>query len=198
MTTKATTNKAVASIKKPANAKAKKEVETVTADTVETTAPSPTPTRAKKIEIDRNEMITTRSTVDGDLIYISHRTKAKYIWEGYGAELQIDMGELQDMKGSQGKYLTDCHLIVDDEQAAEALGLSKTYDDLVGLENLEDFILETSNKDLEEILPKLPKALKSSIGTVARKLVEEDVLDRRNKIKLIEEKLGVDLQLFIT
>lgn len=202
-TTKATTNKAVASIKKPANAKVKKEVEKVTVDTVEatntveTTAPSPTPARAKKVEIDRNEMVTVRSATDGDLIYVSNRTKSKYIWEGYNSELQIDMGELQDMKGSRGKFLTDCHLIIDDEEAAEALGLSKIYQDLIGLEDLEEFILNTQNNDLETILPKLPKALKASIGTVARKLVEEDTLDTRNKIKLIEAKLGVDLQLFI-
>jgi len=191
--TKTTASKAAASIKKTNDTKAKIDEVKVVEPVVE----APAPARAKKIEINRNEMITTRSTADGDLIYISHRTKAKYIWEGYGSELQMDMGELQDMKGSQGKYLTDCHLVVDDEQAAEALGLTKIYDEMVGLENLEDFILETPNKELAEILPKLPKALKSSIGTVARKLVEEDILDTRNKIKLIEEKLGVDLQLFI-
>lgn len=151
--------------------------------------------RVKRVEIDRNEMIPCRSTVHGDLIYISNRTKARFIWEEFGSTLHLEMGELQDMNGSQRKYLQDGYLVVDDLEAAESLGLSKLYESYAHIDNLDE-LFAMKAEDLLEILTKLPKGMKSTISTKARELVEEGTLETFGQIRAIEEALGIDLKGF--
>ena len=153
------------------------------------------PARAKRIEIDRNELITCRSTVSGRLIYRTGE-KDKIVWSDFGSERELEMGELIRMKGEHPKYLTDMLIVIDDEEAAEYLGLKKLYEDLFELEDL-DSLFEKSNKELEDLLPKLPSGLKKTLATHARRLVEERTLDSLSKIRLIEQALGTDLQMFI-
>jgi hypothetical protein len=160
-------------------------------------APEIQPTkRAKRVEIDRNEMIECRSATNGKLIYVSNRTSEKYLWDDFNAVVFIDMGELLTMKSSQPAFFNDVLIVLDDEDAVEYLGLKKLYETVFKLDDLDAFFDQPIN-ELAEILPKLPKGLQKTVSTRARKLVENGRLDSLSKIKLIEEKLGVDLQLFM-
>lgn len=175
-----------------------KKVETVETETAEVEAPvveKAKPARAKRVEIDRDELIACRNAVDGSLIYISDQTRQKYNWDSYGRVQYITMGELMVMQGSQPRFLDDVWLIIDDEEAAQYLGLTKRYESLVGLEDLDAFF-DLSLKEIEEILPKLPNGLKTTVATRARKLIQEKKLDSGNKIRLLEEKLNIELKMF--
>lgn len=156
------------------------------------------PQRQRRKEIDRNELIACRSTTTGRLIYISPRSKEKFIWDDFGHIEHLEMGELITMKSAHPKFLTNVQLVVDDEEAAEYLGLNKIYDDMLHVEELDD-IFEKTNDELLEILPKLPAGLKKAVGNRARTLIEEGAasLDSRSKVKLIGQELGIDLQLFM-
>lgn len=153
------------------------------------------PTRIKRIEIDHNELIACRNAVDGSLIYISDQTRQKYLWDAYGRVQYLPMGELMTMQGSQPRFLNDVWLIIDDEEAAQYLGLTKLYESLVELENLDSFF-NLPIKQMEEILPKLPKGLKTTVATRARKLIEDKSLDSGNKIRLLEDMLNIELKMF--
>lgn len=196
---KSTTRRA--STRKPAankKAEEKVEVKDVAEEKVAEKEVEKTPTkpaRAKRIEIDKNELIVCRSTVSGRLIYKTSENQ-KIVWAEYNAEQELEMGELIRMKGAHPKFLNDILLVVDDEEAAEYLGLNKLYDELFEADDL-DSLLTKENAELKEILSKLPKGLKKTISTHARKLVEEGTLDSLGKIRLIEQELGVDLQMFI-
>lgn len=172
----------------------KKEVEKVVESKPEVETPKPQ--RQKRKEIDRNELIACRSSVNGRLIYISPRSKEKFVWDDFGATEYLEMGELMTMKSAHPKFLKDVQLIIDDEEAAEYLGMTKIYEDMVQLDELDDFFDKKAD-EIAELLPKLPEGLRKAVGSRARKLVEEGELDSLSKIKLIEQELGVDLQLFI-
>ncbi|HLG28305.1 MAG TPA: hypothetical protein VI423_11010 [Paenisporosarcina sp.] len=182
---------------RPRKVAPKKEVPAkVEAKEIKAVEETPVPTkRVKRVEIDRNEMIPVRSTVHGDLIYISNRTKARFIWEEFGSTIHLEMGELQDMNGSQRKYLHDGYLVIDDAEAAEALGLTKMYENFAHINNLDKLFAKEA-KELTEILNKLPKGMKSTISTKARELVEEGTLEKFSQIRAIEEALGIDLKGF--
>lgn len=154
--------------------------------------------RQKRVEIDRNELIACRSTTNGRLIYISPRSKEKFIWDSFGQVEFIEMGELITMKSAHPKFLMNVQLVVDDEEAAEYLGLNKIYDEMLYVDDLDE-IFEKTNDELLEILPKLPAGLRKAVGTRARTLIEEGAqsLDSRSKVNLIGQELGIDLQLFI-
>lgn len=186
-----------ASTRKPsANKKAEKKVEDKEVIEEKVLEKTPTkPTRAKRIEIDKNELIACRSTVSGRLIYRT-RENEKIVWSDYGTERFLEMGELIRMNGEFSGFLKDILLVVDDEEAAEYLGLNKLYEELFELDNL-DSLFNKPNKDLEELLPKLPNGQKKTLASHARKLVEEGTLDSLSKMRLIEQALGVDLQMFI-
>lgn len=156
-----------------------------------------TPKRVKRVEIDRNEMVPVRSVTKGILVYISERTKARYFWHDYDVVQYIDMGELLDMRGHSPKYLNEVQVVIDDEEVAEYLGLTRKYEALVGLENLDDFFMQ-DNDTLSEIIPKLPKGIKTTLANHARSMVEDQRLDRLNTIELLERKemLNASLSIF--
>lgn len=187
------TKKAVA--KKPAPKKApSSKVEAKEAEVVET--PKEAPKRAKRVEIDRNEMIPCRSVTDGVLIHISDRTRARFLWSDYGVVQYVEMGELLDMRASHPKFLNDIQLVVEDDDAVEYLGLTEKYKSIVGFDDLEEFF-EKDYDEISVILDKVPVGIKQSIASRARKMIEDGTLDSNNKIKLIEEKLKVDLKMFV-
>lgn len=157
--------------------------------------PSKTRERKKKIEIDRNEMIACRSTTDGRLVYLSPRTREQYIWAKYGAIQFIDMGELLSMQASSPGFLHNVRFVIDDDEAAEYLGLNKFYETVFQVEDLGKF-LKKSYSELEEALPKLPEGLRDSVASKARVMVEDGTLDSRRTIQLIEKILKVELLLF--
>ncbi len=151
--------------------------------------------RKKRIEIDRNEMIPCRSVTNGALIYISDRTRARYLWREYGTVLYIDMGELLDMRASQPVFLNDVLFVIDDEEAAEYLGLTRKYESLGGLDDLDAFFKQ-SYDELREVIPKLPKGIKHTLATRARQLIENKELANANIIDLLEKHLNVELWMF--
>lgn len=153
------------------------------------------PKRTKRIEIDRNEMILCRSMTNGVLIYVSDRTRNRYVWSDFGTVQYIDMGELLDMRASHPKFLNEVQLIVEDDDAVEYLGLTKVYETVADFGDLDEFF-NKSTDELSEILEELPSGIKRTIANRARTLIEDGTLDQLNKIKLLEDKLKVDLKMF--
>lgn len=166
-------------------------------DDVETTVPEvkEEPKRKKKIEIDRDEMIACRSTTGGKLIYVSSRSKDKYVWRDYGSVEYIEMGELLTMKSSQPTFLENVRFVVDDDEAATFLGLDRIYENMIQLDDINNLFNKNAT-DLGEILSKLPAGLKATVASKAREALENGSLDSRSVIKVIEDKLDVSLQVF--
>lgn len=154
------------------------------------------PTRAKRVEIDRSEMIPCRSVTNGTLVYISDRTRAKYLWSEYGVVQYIDMGELLDMRASQPKLLNDVFIVIDDEEASQYLGLTQKYESLVDIDNIDTFFTKTEI-EMSKILPKLPNGVKQSIAAHARKLIDDGTLGDLNKIRILDDHLKTDLKVFL-
>lgn len=185
-----TTTRKASTRKAPVKKEEKLEVEIKAEETaIKTTA------RAKRVEIDSNELIPCRSTTHGNLIYISTRTGERIFWYDYGDVQDITMGELKNLHSSYPSFINDVLFVIDDEDAIEYLGLSKLYDTIFDIGNLDTFF-DKEYRELEDTLSKLPKGLKDSVSTKAREMIKEGTLDSRSKIKLIEEKLQIELLLF--
>lgn len=153
-------------------------------------------TRKKAIKIDLNEMIPVRSVTKGGLTYISPKTGLTVIWDDYNTVEFLEFGELLTMKASKGRFLTEPYVVIDDEEVAEKLGLTGIYENMIDTENLEDFYKQSIDA-MREQLEKLPRGIKKLIADKSRELVQEGKLFDIRKIKLIEEKLAVDLQILM-
>lgn len=152
------------------------------------------PARATRKQIDTNALIPCRSTTHGGLTYISKRTAERVVWDDYSDVQDITMGELKNLYASSPAFINDVMFVIDDEEAVEALNLTKLYDTIFDIGNLEDFFDKEYN-ELETLLEKLPKGLKKTVASKAGEMVKDGTLDSRAKIKLVEEKLKVDLQI---
>jgi hypothetical protein len=154
------------------------------------------PQRKKKVEIDRNELVLCRNVTDGQLIYKSRKTGLTTLWMNYGDTEYLDVAELLTMKSSQPKFLNDVWLVVDDDVVVEFLGLKHIYKDLVDVDDIDSFFDKTP-AEIEKALVKLPKGLKDTVGTRARKLVESGDLYDNRKISVIEDNLKIGLKIFV-
>lgn len=157
---------------------------------------SKTVERKKAKRIDPNELITVRSVTQGGLTYISKKTGTVIEWTEYGVEEYMEFGELLTMRASAPKFLNDPFIVVDDEDAAERLGLTKMYADMVDIDNLEGFYKQSPDK-IEKQLEKMPRGIKRLIGDKARDLIDDGELYDLRTIKIIEEKLQLDLQILM-
>lgn len=150
------------------------------------------PVRTKRTQIDANELIPCRSTTHGELIYISKRTGERIVWDDFGNVQDITMGELKNLYSSSPKFITDVLFVIDDEEAVEALNLTKLYNGLFDLTNIEDFF-DNSATQMSNLLDKMPLGLRQAIASKAGEKVKNGTLDSRNKIKVLQDKLKIDL-----
>lgn len=149
----------------------------------------------RKKQVDRDLMVACRNVTEGRLTYISKKTGLQTRWSNYGDIEYLDVAELMTMKASQPKFLTEPWLVIEDDDVVEFLGLKHLYQKLVDVDDLNSFF-NKSHTEMEKILDRIPNGVKESIATRARKMVEDGTLYDNRKIRVIEEKLQIDLSSF--
>ena len=149
----------------------------------------------RKKQIDLDMLVPCRNVTDGRLIYKSRKTGLQTVWTNHGDIEYMDVGELLTMKASQPKFLNEPWLVIEDEDIVEYLGLKHLYKRLVDTEDLASFFAK-SHEEMAQILDRIPNGTKDTIATRARKMIEEGTLYDNRKIRVLEEKLKIDLSLF--
>lgn len=149
------------------------------------------PVSVKK-KIDRDTVVPCRNLTSGKLTYISKKSGMETVWSAFGDEEYLDIAELLTMKASQPKFLKEPWLLVDDSDAVEYLGLKELYKTIIPIEEVEEFFQLHLN-DARKILPNLPKGMKTLIGEMARKGIENETLNNVQLIKLLEQELHLEL-----
>lgn len=192
---KKTVKKTKPKTKAKATSKKEAKVESLKEEVVEEVK-EPTPTRRKSIDIELNSMICLRSVTKGGLTYISPKTGMQVTWGDYGDEEYLDYGEILTMKSSKGSFLNRPFVIVDDEEVAEKLGLTKMYNEMINLDSLDSFHRQ-SIEDITKQIEKSPKGIKKLIGDKAREQIQNGELVDIRKIKLLEDKLKIELSILI-
>ncbi|MBG9464217.1 MULTISPECIES: hypothetical protein [Bacillus] len=146
----------------------------------------------KKKQINRNQLVSCFNVTSGSLKYISKKTGLETVWSAYGDEEYIEVSELLTMKSSQPKFLTEPWIFIDDEEVVQYLGLSKVYQHIIPIDEVEEFF-NLSATDAKDILPKLPRGMKELIADKARKGVESGEFNNLQLLKLLEKELHLDI-----
>lgn len=146
----------------------------------------------KKKEITRDMVVACRNLTSGKLIYVSKKTGLETIWSNYGDEEYLDVGELLTMKSSQPAFLKNPWLLVDDEDVAHYLGLKEVYENIIPVDEIEDFF-NLSASEARNIIPKLPRGTKDLVGEKARQGIQDGTLTNIQLIRLLEQELQLDL-----
>lgn len=145
---------------------------------------------------DNSELIPVRSVTTGKVVYISKRTGLEYVWGSYGDIIDIEFGELRNMRSSSPRFLEDPLLVVEDDNVANQLRLTELYNKIIEDKEIEKFLRQPSENIIQK-LKDLPKGTKELISDLAVKKVKDGSLYDIRVIKVLEKHLGVELQTLV-
>lgn len=146
----------------------------------------------QKKKIDRDTVVGCRNLTSGRLTYISKKTGMETVWSEFGDEEYLDVAELLTMKTSQPAFLKEPWLFIDDEEIVEYLGLREMYKTIIPIDEVEEFF-GLSTAEAKKIIPRLPKGMKTLIGEMARKGIQDETLTNTKMIRLLQDELNLDL-----
>jgi hypothetical protein len=170
----------------------KEEVEVKEVSTTATTNAAP-----KRKKIDKDEEVVCRSVVSGELIYTSRRTNMTVEWDEYGTIQYLTVEELMTMKSQQKSFLTKPWIIIEDEDVVDYLGLRPIYENIVPLDDLEYYIVNTDLNKLRADIQKAPRGIKDLITDKARAMITNEELNDIRLIRVLNQELNIDLNLLL-
>lgn len=153
------------------------------------------PVKEKKLTDDT--MITVIGNFAGELYYRSPRTQDEWNWQ-FGDEDEMSIRELKTMKSSHRQFFEDKWITFAEHEADDIikhLKLEKYYSD--GISNQDDWdkVFELSVEELADIISMATPNEKSLIINLAREKFDAGELTNLHIIRLIEDKLQVDIDI---
>jgi hypothetical protein len=151
--------------------------------------------KVKKLTDDT--MVTVIGNFAGDLFYRSPRTQDEWRW-AFGDEDDMSIRELKTMKSSHRRFFEDKWITFAEHEAEDIikhLKLEKYYTDGISNQDDWDSIFESSVDELSDIIETATPNEKSLIINMARDKFDSGELVNLHIIKLIEDKLQVDIDL---
>lgn len=152
--------------------------------------------RKKAVNIELHELIEVRSVNKGGLTYKSPKTGVVYRWEECGNIEYLEFAELMTMKSAKPRFLNEPFIVIDDVDVVEKLGLTKLYDEMYDVNDIDNFF-DLSVTKMSKLLETMPNGIKTLIGDKAVSMIKDESLYDIRKIKLIEESVKIDLQILM-
>lgn len=168
------------------------------------TAPDPKPTvekaevkeTVKKREFKNDDLIPCVSITAGELLVTAPRSnRGRYDFFGDGDVQSIEYQDLVAMTRMHDKVLYAPKIIVkDDDFLDEHKDLKEVYGGLYNSSDLRK-ILTLSPDQMRAVIKKLPNGAKESLVTIASTAIDNKTLDSVQRVKVIDEEFGTDLQM---
>lgn len=157
--------------------------------------PKAAPKSAKK-EYKSADLIPCTSVTVGELICIGPRTGQRYNAFGYGDKIQIEYQDLLAFKMKRSSYLYMPYLTIDDDELLSdpAWEDIRDIDTKVYMTNDLDEFFDLPVNKMKAVLDSSPNGFKSAVRVMAMTKLDSGELDSINRIKMLDEVLGTDLQ----
>lgn len=170
--------------KKPSPSSAVKDSETRKAET----------RQAYKVKnaLTPNTFVTVRNGFNGRLVYKSSRTNEKFVWEGFGAEQDIELQELKNAKSAHKTFFEKNWFLLDDPEVISYLGVEKFYSSALSFADFEDLFTK-SPEEVKARIETIPDGQKQSLIYQAKRLISDGTIDSMKMVNALEESLGVEL-----
>lgn len=143
-------------------------------------------------EIDPTQYVTVRNGFHGRLVYRSKRTGESFIWDGFGAEQEIELRELKNAKNSNKKFFINNWFMFDEDWIPEYLGVRQFYKHAISIDHFDD-IFQKKPEKLKQLIAELSSGQKQSVAYRARELIAAKQIDSISVISTLEEALGIEL-----
>lgn len=143
-------------------------------------------------EIDPHRIVTVRNGFQGRLVYKSPRTGERFVWEAFGAEQDMEIGELRNAKSSNKKYFINNWFMFDEPWIPDYIGVAQYYKFAIPISDFDRFF-EKPAAELEKAVSKLSDGQKQSVAYRAKQLIADGTIDSNKAIAALEKGLGVEL-----
>ena len=143
-------------------------------------------------DIDPEQYVVVRNGFHGKLIYKSHHTGEKFLWNGFGDEQEMQLRELKNAKNSSKKFFINNWFMFNDPWVIEYLGVSQFYKNAISIENFDD-IFKKPASELKDLIESMSDGQKKSLAYRAIELISSGEIDSRKTIATLEEALRIDL-----
>ena len=143
-------------------------------------------------DIDPHTIITVRNGFQGRLVYRSKKTGERFVWDSFGAEQDMEIGELRNARNSNKKYFINNWFMFDEDWVIDYLGMRQYYKNSL---NIQDFdqLFKKPVGEIEDIISKLSEGQRKSVAYRAKQLIAEEEIDSNRVINTLEKCLGVEL-----
>lgn len=143
-------------------------------------------------DVDPSQIITVKNGFQGRLVYKSKRTGERFVWDGFGAEQDMELGELRNARNSNKKYFINNWFMFDEPWVVDYLGMGKFYKFSISIEGFDE-LFEKPAAEIEATIAKLSDGQKKSIAYRAKQLIADGGIDSNKTITTLERCLGTEL-----
>lgn len=143
-------------------------------------------------EVDPHQIVSVRNGFQGRLVYKSSRTGERFVWDSFGSEQDMEIGELRNAKNSNKKFFINNWFMFDDPWIVDYLGMSKYYKFAVSVDDF-DKIFDKPNTEIEKVVRNMSDGQKKSVAYRAKQLIADGAIDSNKTISTLEKCLGVEL-----
>ena len=148
----------------------------------------------KLISLDRERVVPVVSVSNFTIGYRTKETNTMLIWNSYGDEHEMKIGEVINMLGESEKYLKQPWLIVDDEEFMEAMNLGELYDLVFDLEDLDAFFKQSEYK-IKEGLDRLSVSMRNDVLNRAVAMIYNGEINNLRLVQFLKKEYKIDINL---
>ena len=143
-------------------------------------------------DVDASQYVTVRNGFQGKLVYRSKRTGELFVWEEFGDEEDMELGELKNAKNSAKKFFINNWFMFDEPWIVTYLGMERYYRYAVNIDEF-DSLFEKKPAEVAEVISNLSEGQKRSLSYRARILIADGTIDSRQMISILEKCLNTTL-----
>lgn len=143
-------------------------------------------------DIDMTQYVVVRNGFQGTLVYVSPRTGEKFVWDGFGAEQEMELRELRNAKAASKRFFEDNWFMFDEDWIIDFLGVRQYYKNAIPLDKFDEVFKKTP-AEIKKALSAMSLGQKKSIAYRASELITSGDIDSRKTIAALEDALGVEL-----
>lgn len=143
-------------------------------------------------DVDTSEYVVVKNGFHGRLVYKSRKTGELYVWDEFGAEQEMEIRELRNVRNSYKKFFINNWFMFDEDWLLDYLGVRQYYKNAIPIDTFDE-IFELPAKELKERISVLSDAQKKSVAYRAKELIAENKIDSLTTIGVLEKALDISL-----
>lgn len=143
-------------------------------------------------DIDPHMIVTVRNGFQGSLVYVSKKTGERFVWDGFGDEQDMEIGELRNARNSSKSFFINNWFMFDEPWIVDYLGLTQYYRFAVGVDDF-DAIFDLPIDEMIGTVSAMSDGQKRSVAYRARIKIRDGEIDSNKKISALEKCLNTSL-----